>query len=150
MESVRPATNRVIRKRPEQEMQKAFFEYMRLKHKDILCWSHQEGGRRGPVEGYQLKKAGMRRGIPDVFIARSKIERIVSEEGIPERQEVNVYLGLFLELKVKPNKPTPEQIEIVGWLIREGYAAYFCYSINECIERVERYFDPSSILTLPF
>lgn len=81
------------------------------------------GGSRNTREAANLKRQGVRAGVPDLCIP-------VSRKG---------YHGLYVELKVGKNKPTAKQVEWINLLRREGYAAYVCYGADNAIECIRRY-----------
>jgi hypothetical protein len=99
-----------------------------LAHQSALfCWAALEARRTPelrllfsiPNEGFrskhlggQLKAAGMRSGVPDVFLP-------VARHGLH---------GLWLEMKVKPNRTTPAQNKWLHDLEAQGYAVCVPYS----------------------
>lgn len=80
-------------------------------------------GKRSIQYAALLKKMGLRKGFPDLFITRAK----------------GGYHGLFIEMKYGNNKPTKEQQEWLKLLVREGYACAICYSADEAIKIIESY-----------
>lgn len=81
------------------------------------------GGSRHPKEGANLKRQGVRAGVPDLCLP-------VPRGG---------FHGLYIEMKYGKNKPTPEQN---GWLYalrRQGYAAEVCYGWREAMELITKY-----------
>ena len=46
---------------------------------------------------------------------------------------------IFCETKVRPNRPTKEQINTIEVLRKRGFLAFVCYSLGEFIEVVEKY-----------
>lgn len=81
------------------------------------------GGSRNLIEAVNLKKQGVRAGVPDIFlpVARGK------------------YHGLFIELKVGDGKPTKEQKRYIKYLNEEGYAAVVCYGRETAVRTVLKY-----------
>jgi hypothetical protein len=109
----------------------------------LFCWSALESrrvpelrllfaipneGRRGRIEGGQLKAAGLRPGVPDVFLP------------IPRRG----MHGLWLELKVKGNRTTPVQDKWIRDLKGQGYAVRVAYSWLEARESILEYLQAGS------
>ena len=86
------------------------------------------GGARHPAVAAQLKAEGVRRGVPDVFLA-------VMRRGNDGR----TWGGLFVEMKRKPNKPTPEQEEWIARLRASGYMAVVCYGAQEAEQCIMAY-----------
>jgi hypothetical protein len=80
-------------------------------------------GKRSPSMGAKLKRMGLRSGVPDLFIPRSR----------------GGYHGLFVEMKVGSNNPTERQKEWIRLLNQEGYACAVCYSFEEAIEVIGSY-----------
>ena len=66
---------------------------------------------------------GLLSGVPDLFIAEGR----------------GPYHGLFIELKIKPNKPTPNQINIMKQLKEKNYAVHICYTFEEFQQVVTEY-----------
>jgi hypothetical protein len=70
-----------------------------------------------------LKRAGLRKGMPDIFIP------ITNEK----------YAGLFIEMKVKPNRLSKEQAIVLKQLNANGYLALVCWSGEEAIDTLNKY-----------
>lgn len=81
------------------------------------------GGSRHLLEAINLKRQGVKRGISDMMVP------------IPKGK----YHGLFIELKVGRNKPTPEQIEFILHANKYNYYAEVCYGHEEAIELIKKY-----------
>ena len=45
---------------------------------------------------------------------------------------------IFCETKVKPNRPTKEQLNTIDVLTKRGFLAFVCYSIEQFTETVEK------------
>lgn len=69
------------------------------------------GGQRGKAQAAKLKAEGVKAGIPDLFLP-------VARRGAH---------GLYLELKVGSNKPSNEQVKVMGQLEEAGYLCRVCY-----------------------
>ena len=82
-------------------------------------------GRMFSPERLALTQEGMRRGVPDVFLAA-----LTREWG-----------GLFIELKRRDhsNGPTPEQRDWLARLNAAGYKAVICYGADEAIKAIMDY-----------
>lgn len=72
-----------------------------------------------------LKAMGMRAGVPDLFVPIAK----------------GRYHGLFIEMKVKPNKLTQAQFDWLLELERRGYCAKCCYGAASAVELIKRYME---------
>lgn len=71
----------------------------------------------------KLKKMGVSKGFPDLSIL----------------EPTERYHALYLELKIWPNKPTPEQLEWHRQLRDRGNRVATCYGLDEVIEIVKEY-----------
>jgi hypothetical protein len=49
------------------------------------------------------------------------------------------YAALYIEMKVKPNKPSPEQIQLIAELNAVGNYAVVCWSADEAIQTLLNY-----------
>ena len=74
--------------------------------------------KRSVVLGKRLKDMGMIPGFSDCFFLRGNQQ----------------YKGLFLELKIKPNKLTATQEQFLAMVNKEGYLGLACYSIDEALK----------------
>jgi len=76
-----------------------------------------------PIEAQRLKAAGVKKGVPDMFLP------------IPRMG----YHGLYIELKVHPNKPTPDQKRWLEFLSSQGYRAEVHYGADAAIDAICAY-----------
>ena len=83
------------------------------------------GGHRHKAVAGRMKAEGVRAGVPDLMLP-------VARGG---------YHGLWMELKIKPNKVSEAQAEWLEWLDRQGYAASLCWSAEELIDTVTWYLE---------
>ncbi len=51
----------------------------------------------------------------------------------------NGFGGLFIELKVKPNKPSPAQLKFLETMNSNGYLAVVRYGAEEAIKTIQEY-----------
>lgn len=82
------------------------------------------GGIRSKTEAGRMKAAGVKAGVPDLFLPVAK----------------GPYHGLFIEMKVGDNKPTDKQKEWITRLRRNGYAAEVCYGWRKAWETLRAYY----------
>lgn len=78
------------------------------------------GGSRNKLEAANLKRQGVRAGVPDLFLPVARGD----------------FHGLFIEMKYGKNKPTDKQKE---WLVNlggQGYAVAVCYGFNEAKRKI--------------
>lgn len=108
-------------KASEQEEQIAVIDYCDLRCIPIYHIANE--GKRSTRTGATLKRMGMRTGFPDLCIplARGK------------------YHGLYIEMKVQPNKVTEEQKKWLRTLHNNGYATCVCYGFEEAREKIDKY-----------
>lgn len=81
------------------------------------------GGTRDKLEAVNLKRQGLKPGVPDLCLA----------------YPAGGYHGLYIEMKVHPNKTTAKQDEWLLNLNRAGYAVKVCYSAKAAKTAIERY-----------
>lgn len=110
-------------KQLEHKLQCACVRWFRLQHPNILCFAIPNGGARSALTGAMLKAEGVVAGVPDLMIAVPK----------------NGYAGLFVEMKVKPNRPSKEQVQVIKRLEDTGYKVAVCYSFDEFVKIVSDY-----------
>lgn len=82
-------------------------------------------GKRSLAYGAQMKRAGMRKGFPDLFIPVARLK----------------YHGLFIEMKYGRGKVSPEQVKWLTRLKKEGYATAVCYSADEAVSLITKYLE---------
>lgn len=70
-----------------------------------------------------LARAGLLKGVPDICAP------------IP----IGKFGALYIELKIKPNRPSREQIKIIEHLNALGNYACICWSGSEAIQTLENY-----------
>lgn len=113
--------------RCEDEEQAAVFEWAALSQARLpelrLLFASANGGYRPYVSGARLKRMGVRAGIPDLCLP------------VPR----DPYHGLWVELKVGKNTPTPEQLRWMNELNGQGYCAVVCYGADEAMRVIEAY-----------
>ena len=81
------------------------------------------GGYRNAAEAVQLKRMGVRPGVPDLFLP----------------YPAGGFHGLWLEMKTDTGRPTVCQRDWIEYLRSVGYAAYICLGAGEAINAIETY-----------
>jgi hypothetical protein len=81
------------------------------------------GGSRNKIEAVNLKRQGVKAGVPDLFLP-------VANHGKH---------GLFIEMKYGKGRTSPAQKEWIELLRENGYAAEVCYGASEAIDLIEKY-----------
>lgn len=111
-------------KHSEDSMSISVANYIRAQYPKVLFSHVPNGGKRSAREGARFKRMGVRKGIPDFLIFETNDPHL---------------RGLALELKVKPNKPSPEQLEVIAELKRLKWVAEICYSFDETKKIIDTY-----------
>jgi hypothetical protein len=88
-----------------------------------LLFAVPNAARRSFGAANYMRAEGLKRGVPDLFLPCAR----------------GGYHGLFIEMKVKPNKPSPEQVEYIRELNAQSYHALICWSASEAITNIEKY-----------
>ena len=86
-----------------------------------------------PMAGAKLKAMGQSKGVPDFLVFNSN----------------RTFNGLAIELKVKYNKPTPEQLQWLSNLEKQGWKTLWSRSLDEVLEVIDGYFEITSLQTPP-
>jgi hypothetical protein len=113
-------------KRAEDILQEAVVYFARL-HKLPMFHPVNEG-KRSLATGARLKRMGMMSGVSDCMFLRGN----------------NQYSGLFLELKVPPNKPTPAQLRFIELVKAEGYHGSIAYGVDDAIVQICGFYNITS------
>lgn len=108
--------------KPEQLLQIAVFDFAKLNK--LLMIHVPNEGKRTDHGGHLLKRMGLYPGFSDCFFPKSN----------------KSYKGLFIELKIKPNKPTENQIKFLEEMIAIGYDGCVCYSIDEVMSVLKQFY----------
>jgi len=80
-------------------------------------------GKRSKATGGRLKAQGLKPGVPDVCLPTAH----------------GGYIGLYIEMKVKPNKPTENQKRWLRALREAGHMVAVCYGFEEARDLIEKY-----------
>lgn len=112
-------------KRAEDQIQAALFEYLGKAFPSSARWFMHppNGGQRNVIVAAQLKRAGVRRGVPDLWF--------------PQRR--GGFCGLAMELKAPKGRVTPEQVEWLEMLAEEGWLTSVCVGLDAAIATVDAY-----------
>lgn len=99
-----------------------------------LDWLHAipNGGARDARTGAALKREGVVRGIPDLFLPLHKTECM---SGISPW----TWHGLYIEMKTSTGSLTAAQRECHEYLRSAGYRVEVCRSAAEAIRTIEEY-----------
>lgn len=98
--------------------------FAEAQHEELELMYHVPNeGKRSPINGARLKQAGLKAGVPDVCLPTAH----------------GGYIGLYIEMKVKPNKPTENQKKWLRALRAAGHMTAVCYSWEEAKNLIEQY-----------
>lgn len=111
----------------EAQEQAALFEWAAWnvgRHPELRLMFHvPNGGSRNRIEAANLKRQGVKAGVPDVWLPVAR----------------GAFHGLVIEMKVGKNKPTENQKEWIRLLNEQKYATRVCYSWQEARNAIEKY-----------
>lgn len=90
-----------------------------------LKWLYHtpNGGSRNIAEAANLKRMGVKAGVPDLFLP-------YPADGCH---------GLFIEMKSQTGRTTAVQKDWLKWLNKNGYRAVVCYGTEHAIKVLEYY-----------
>ncbi|WP_145508028.1 VRR-NUC domain-containing protein [Yersinia alsatica] len=80
-------------------------------------------GKREPKVARDAKRLGLRKGVPDLFLA------------LPSGK----YAGLWIEMKSGKGMPTEAQVAWITRLTRAGYMAKVCYGFTHAQAQIQYY-----------
>lgn len=109
----------------ESNEQIATMDWLRAQHPKIALHTLHIGNERKATyyAGYIMKRMGVLKGASDLFMAWPN----------------GGYHGLFIELKSKVGKPSPEQLAFIERMRGVGYMAKVCYGAEEAIAMMQYY-----------
>jgi len=113
----------------EQDLNIAVADYLTLQYPDVLFCHIANERKTSKLRGGKFKQMGVKSGMPDVMIFKTKIED--DEFGL------KITPGLAIELKIKPNTLTENQQEILQKLKKENWLTKVCYSFDEAKEFID-------------
>ena len=116
-----------FRRGAEEIQMMVFFDYCRAMshmHPAYGMAFHIPNERKASIQRrVALKRAGLKKGVPDICVP------------VPNEK----YHALYIEMKVKPNKPSPEQLELLSQLNSQGNYAILCWSASAAMEILDNY-----------
>ena len=113
----------------EEDLTIAVSSYLKFQYPEILFCHIANERKTSALRGGKLKQMGVKSGMPDIMIFYTQI--IDNEFGL------KVSPGLAIELKIKPNKPTKNQLDTLEHLKKENWHTNVCYSFDEAKEFID-------------
>ena len=105
--------------RPEDAIQKAVFQHIRLRGvRGLVAWHTPNGGKRNPIEGAIFKSLGVRAGVADVLAFYDK-------------------QFFAMELKSEGQRPTESQLEFLADLEKQGAFTAIATGIDQALKTLE-------------
>ena len=99
-------------------------ELMESKYPELkLLHAIPNGGKRDVIGAVNLKREGVKPGVPDLFLPVARGE----------------YHGLFIELKTETGKASTEQLIWIDELIEQKYCATVCHGWGSAAKTIEWY-----------
>ena len=112
----------------EFQIQSAYFSILALNENEFpflkYIFAIPNGGKRNIGVAVKMKREGVKRGVPDIFIPFAN----------------NGYHGLWIETKTSTGQLSKEQKEYKSFLENQGYLHKVCRSTFEMIYETEVYF----------
>ena len=109
----------------ESKLQISCVNWFRLQYPKLLLIAIPNGGKRNAFEAGILKKEGVLAGCPDIFIP------VASKS----------FHGIFIEMKYGSGKLSNNQKNVIPELMKNGYCVQTCYSIDDFIKIINKYFE---------
>ncbi|HHH1657050.1 TPA: VRR-NUC domain-containing protein [Yersinia enterocolitica] len=131
---VRNGKVRKVNHQAETEEQAALIEWADKTVIDGICVGDYlihipNEGKRGPKAARDAKRLGLRKGVPDLFLALPR----------------GGYAGLWIEMKVKSRLTSAEQFRWLRKLDNVGYVATTCFSFGQAKDTVVKYLNKNNI-----
>ncbi|CQI92233.1 VRR-NUC domain-containing protein [Yersinia frederiksenii] len=130
---VRNGKVRKVNHQAETEEQTALIEWADKTVIDGICIGDYlihipNEGKRGPKAAKDAKRLGLRKGVPDLFLALPR----------------GGYAGLWIEMKAQGGQSTIEQFCWLRKLDNVGYVATTCFSFSQAKDTVVKYLNKTT------
>jgi hypothetical protein len=93
-----------------------------------LMFAIPNGGERNRIVAAQLKAEGVKAGVLDIFLPVPRLTYVT-----------RWYHGMFIEMKIKSNKPTKEQNAFAEAAQAQGYYCVLAYSWEHARDEIIHY-----------
>lgn len=107
----------------EEELQRLCVDWFNLQYPNMIMWHTPNGARMQIGMAMKMKRMGMKKGVPDIFIAEPN----------------GVWHGLFIELKREGGRCSDHQLDLMDSLAGRGYYVTTCYNFKEFMDVVNGY-----------
>lgn len=107
----------------ESKLQSECVKWFRLQYPNHVLFSIPNGSKKSIIQAVNMKREGMLKGIPDLFLAH----------------KTRIFGGLFIEMKYGKGQTSIEQKEVIDNLLKKGYQVYTCNSFDLFKEIIESY-----------
>lgn len=109
----------------EHDIQVALMKWMSFQHKEAfeVTYATPNAAKRTPRQGAYMKAEGLKSGVPDICIA------------VPKKG----FGALYIELKRKGGKLTPNQAEWITKLTEAGNMAVLCVGYDAAKDTIDSY-----------
>ncbi|AWU42792.1 VRR-NUC domain-containing protein [Blattabacterium punctulatus] len=107
----------------EQLLHSSVCDYLDYEYPNIFYFHPHNEARRTPYERFLIKVMRLRPGLPDILVP------------IPKKGRT----GMALELKIKPNKLTENQIHIIDIFNSYNWKVNVCYDFDEAKIYIDQY-----------
>lgn len=110
-------------KHQESNLQQQCVKWFRYAYPKFIIFAIPNGGQRNVITASILKREGVLKGVSDLFIM----------------EPIKGFHGMFIEMKSRKNKTTPEQDYFIQAAHQRGYKCAICYSFDDFVNEVENY-----------
>lgn len=117
----------IVMRQLEHNSQVALFQWAAIESERRpelkMMFAIPNGGKRSIGVAKKMKAEGVKRGVPDIFLAVTTPQ----------------HYGLFIEMKAEKGKLSIEQKEWLKYLTQQDYKVAVCYSFDDAKKEIESY-----------
>jgi hypothetical protein len=115
----------------EHQIQSAYFDILKLNEQYFpelkYIFAIPNGGKRTIGVAVKMKKEGVKKGVPDIFIP------------LTEKNNYMPSSGLWIETKTEIGKQSPEQKDFMNFLMTQNYKYALCRNTESMVRITELY-----------
>lgn len=112
----------------EDILQACVAEYVNQKYPDVLFHHSPNEGKRGKFAQWKIK----------LFVVRSMPDVMIYKPRFKADGKIR-YCGCAIELKIKPNKLSDKQAEVLLELEQAGWQQNVCYDFSSAVRIIDNY-----------